>query len=94
MFRKKFTFIEKRLEEGSNINLLTVARLTEKKGIEYSLQAVAKLMPKYPRLFYRIAGEGELRAELEALATQLGDIDMDGSTRIRTSVGEQLAIQE
>jgi colanic acid/amylovoran biosynthesis glycosyltransferase len=33
---------------------------------------VAKLLPKYPRLFYRIAGEGELRAELEALTKQLG----------------------
>jgi colanic acid/amylovoran biosynthesis glycosyltransferase len=69
---EKFTFTERHLEEGSNINLLTVARLTEKKGIEYSLRAVAKLLPKYPRLFYRIAGEGELRAELEALAAQLG----------------------
>jgi len=68
----KFTFAEKHLEEGGNINLLTVARLTEKKGIEYSLQAVARLMPRYPKIFYQIAGDGPLRPELEALACQLG----------------------
>ncbi len=68
----KFTFSERRFEDGGEINLLTVARLAEKKGVEYSLQAVARLLPKYPNLFYRIAGDGPLQPELEALVRQLG----------------------
>jgi colanic acid/amylovoran biosynthesis glycosyltransferase len=59
-------------EKGGALNLLTIARLVEKKGLEYSLQAVARLVPKYPRLMYRIGGDGPLRPELEFLAHQLG----------------------
>jgi colanic acid/amylovoran biosynthesis glycosyltransferase len=53
------------------IILLTVARLVEKKGIEYSLKAMSKIKEKY-KLRYRIVGDGPLRSDLEKLARRLG----------------------
>lgn len=54
------------------IRLLTVGRLTEKKGIEYSIKAVAKSIKKYPNIVYNIIGEGALKDELENLIKELG----------------------
>lgn len=51
-------------EEGDPIRLVSVARLTEKKGITYAIDAVAKLSEDY-NIRYDIAGDGELRNELE-----------------------------
>jgi len=51
----------------------TIARLVEKKGVEYGLRAVAKLRQNGNiRVRYRIAGDGPLREELETLAGTLG----------------------
>jgi colanic acid/amylovoran biosynthesis glycosyltransferase len=66
-----YAFKERRYVNGDNVNLLTVARLAEKKGLEYSLQAMARLLPKYSNLFYRIAGDGPLRPELEDMVRRL-----------------------
>jgi colanic acid/amylovoran biosynthesis glycosyltransferase len=52
--------------------LLTVARLTEKKGVEYALRAVARVVEQVPGLHYRIVGDGPLRDSLRRLATDLG----------------------
>lgn len=57
---------------GEPVQLLTVARLVEKKGIEIGLRAVAALGRSSPALSYRIIGEGPLRAELEGLSRSLG----------------------
>jgi glycosyltransferase involved in cell wall biosynthesis/Flp pilus assembly protein TadD/ubiquinone/menaquinone biosynthesis C-methylase UbiE len=51
--------------------LLTVARLVEKKGIEYALKAFAEL-PDRSDLQYRIIGDGPLREELNELVGRLG----------------------
>lgn len=68
----KYPVRKKHDSNGHNINLITIARLTEKKGVKYSLQAIARLVPKYPNILYRIAGDGPLRYELEALVRELG----------------------
>lgn len=54
--------------------ILTVARLTEKKGVAYALRALARLRETHPALDWRhrIVGDGALRAELEALRDGLG----------------------
>ena len=49
--------------------LLALSRLHEKKGLDVLLKALAGLDARFALL---IAGEGELRGELEALAAQLG----------------------
>ena len=52
--------------------LLTVARLVEHKGVDIGIRAFALLAPDYPDLGYAVAGEGEIRPSLEALARSLG----------------------
>jgi colanic acid/amylovoran biosynthesis glycosyltransferase len=68
----KFEFIERRLASAdAAIRLITVARLVEKKGLEYSIQAVANLVRQFPNLEYTIVGDGNLRQELSLLVERL-----------------------
>ena len=57
--------------------LLTVARLTEKKGIKYGIRAFAQVKKQIPALNveYLIVGSGVLREQLERLADELGVTD-------------------
>ncbi len=52
--------------------LVHVARLVEKKGTRYLLEAFAKVSGKYPELTLDVIGEGPLRASLEQLSASLG----------------------
>jgi len=54
------------------IKLLSVARLVEKKGIEYAIRAVSRVAEHTPNLQYRIAGDGPLKEDLVHLAANLG----------------------
>jgi colanic acid/amylovoran biosynthesis glycosyltransferase len=56
---------------GSKLQLLTIARLVEKKGVQYGIQSVAKVLKKYSDIEYRIAGDGHLRNDLQALIEEL-----------------------
>ncbi|MDY7080774.1 MAG: glycosyltransferase [Chloroflexota bacterium] len=58
--------------DDGKLCVLTIARLVEKKGVQYGIQAVAKALKKYPHIEYRIAGDGPLREELESLVEALG----------------------
>lgn len=49
-----------------------VSRLIEQKGISYGLQAFAQVAAAHPDAHILIAGDGALRAELEAQAAALG----------------------
>jgi len=59
---------------AETVQLASVARLVEKKGIEYALEALARL-PHTPAWRYTIVGDGEERNALERLATDLGIAD-------------------
>jgi len=50
--------------------VLFVGRLTEKKGCEYLIKAMAQIQVSYPHIKLVILGDGSLRSELEALASQ------------------------
>jgi len=52
--------------------LVSVGRLVEVKGFAVALRAVARIARAHPRLRYVLIGDGPLRAELEALARELG----------------------
>lgn len=67
----KYSFRGRKVLHGETVNILTVARLVEKKGIEYSLRAFAKLVQKYPNIMYQIVGEGPMRESLENLIAEL-----------------------
>lgn len=54
---------------GDPVELLTVGRLVEKKGVAYGMLAVAELVRLGYRVRYAIVGDGALRSELASLVT-------------------------
>ena len=52
--------------------LLCVAKLTEHKGHQYLLDAMPAVVRRHPEVVLALAGEGELRDELEAQVQRLG----------------------
>ncbi len=69
---ERFKFFTRKTQPGEFIKILTVGRLVEKKGHEYALRAIAKILTKYKNLIYIIAGDGPLRNKLESLVLELG----------------------
>ncbi len=53
---------------SEKINILTTARLVEKKGIEYLIKAIPMVVSRVPRCHFTIIGSGPLEEELKALA--------------------------
>ena len=72
----KFAFAYRKLSTGGAIQIVTIARLVEKKGVEYGVRAVAKLAKNNRDIQYNIVGDGDLREPLEQLIQELavGDI--------------------
>jgi colanic acid/amylovoran biosynthesis glycosyltransferase len=64
-------FDRKRRPEGRSTNIISIARLVEKKGIEFGIRAVAKAAREIPELAYTIVGDGPLRPSLEQLTARL-----------------------
>lgn len=54
--------------------VFTAGRLVRKKGFEYLIDAVLRLAQTIPRLRLLIAGDGDLRGELEARASLSGGV--------------------
>ncbi len=61
-------------ERREALALISVCRLTEKKGIEYALRALAQVWSQRPDIewTYSIIGGGELLGEMKELASRLG----------------------
>lgn len=67
-----FKYKERAYDPNRPIRILTVARLSEKKGLEYSIRAVSRLIHEYSLdIHYSVAGEGEMRNDLERLIVDL-----------------------
>ncbi len=75
----KFNFSPRKQKSDKKIKLLTVARLVEKKGVEYGIRAVSKLMHKHLNVEYGIIGDGPLKKNLESLIEELR---MGGSIKL------------
>ncbi len=58
------------------VKLLSIARLVEKKGLEYGIRAVARVRNERPdrKIVYRIVGDGELAGDLTRL---IGRLDLN-----------------
>ena len=67
----KFNLTPRQPYTDGQIRLVTVARLVEKKGVEYGIRAVAKLSQLYQDIEYNIVGDGDLRPALEKLVADL-----------------------
>ena len=61
-----------RSHDGGPVRLVSVARLVEKKGIEYAIDAVAQLLREGLAVDYTVVGDGPLRAALEARSASHG----------------------
>ena len=67
-----FEYTPRRRDDGEPTRLLTIARLVEKKGVAYGIEAVARLKASGHRVRYTIVGDGVLRPELERTIQRLG----------------------
>ncbi|MBI2471302.1 MAG: glycosyltransferase [Planctomycetes bacterium] len=67
----KFRFSTHTPGKDGKVRLVTIARLIEKKGVQYAVQAVAEALRKYPNIEYHIAGDGPLKITLEGLIERL-----------------------
>lgn len=67
-----FEYQKDKYPEHGPLKVITVARLVEKKGIEYSIRSIATVADKGKDLLYTIVGDGELLEKLQRLVDQLG----------------------
>lgn len=87
----RFPYQERSVDNGP-IQLLTVARFVEKKGIVYALEAVAAIAENYD-LQYTIIGDGERRDLIEAKIEEHGledVVDLQG-WQPQSVVAEEMA---
>lgn len=70
---ERYRFVARQLPSEGPIALLSVARLVEKKGLEYAIRAIGLLPANLrSRIDYVIAGDGPLQSELQALIDREG----------------------
>lgn len=67
----KFKNVNKNEISKSYLNILSVGRLVEKKGFEYSIKAISNLISEKNIIYYTIIGDGPLRSKLEGLIREL-----------------------
>ncbi len=68
-------FAARQWPADGHVRLLTCGRLVEKKGTRYAIEALARLLPRFPRLSLTIIGDGELRPRLEQQAAEANVAD-------------------
>ena len=68
----KFEFVRRKRMLGKPIMVLTIARLKEKKGVGFAIEAVSRLLSRGEKIEYRIVGDGPLREDLQQLIENLG----------------------
>ncbi len=71
----KFISKEQRIIPGEIFNILTIGRLTEKKGYFFSLSAIKKLIDRNINIKYTIIGEGPLLNEIRERIEEYGISD-------------------
>jgi colanic acid/amylovoran biosynthesis glycosyltransferase len=68
----KFAFSARQSPTDGVCRLVSVARLVEKKGLDFAVKAVAEAAATGLKLHYDIVGDGDGRASLESLIRSLG----------------------
>lgn len=64
---EKFPYQEKKIPKNGNVKIVTTSRLVPKKGTEYAIKAVARLLRMYPHIQYTIIGGGPLQKRLQKI---------------------------
>jgi colanic acid/amylovoran biosynthesis glycosyltransferase len=75
----KFEYIQREWDPGKPIKVLTIARLIEKKGVAFSIEAVSRLLSKGEKIEYSVVGDGVLREDLQQLIESMG---IEGQVRL------------
>ena len=68
---EQFVFQARELPKGHPVRVISVARLVEKKGIEYGIRAFQEVVHHYPDVEYVVVGDGPLMSELSTLVQTL-----------------------
>jgi colanic acid/amylovoran biosynthesis glycosyltransferase len=68
---QKFAFSPRFFPVDGRIRFATIGRLVEKKGIEYCIRAIAKLIPDYPNIEFNIIGNGPLKTHFQTIIQEL-----------------------
>jgi|CXWL01.1.fsa_nt_gi colanic acid/amylovoran biosynthesis glycosyltransferase len=68
----KFWYVRRTRRSGEPMKVLTVARLVEKKGVAFAVEAVADLLTKGAPIEYSVVGDGVLRKRLQRLIERKG----------------------
>lgn len=68
----QFTMKQEYRQQNEKLRILSIARLVEKKGIEYSIKAMADVAKHHPHAEYLIIGDGPSRNQLEQLVCRQG----------------------
>lgn len=67
----RYAFVARTLPAHGPLVMLSVARLVEKKGLEYAIRAISLIpAPLRQRIRYLIAGDGPLQADLQMLISE------------------------
>jgi colanic acid/amylovoran biosynthesis glycosyltransferase len=67
----EFCFREHTMREDGRVELLSVGRLVEKKGFEFAIRALARVLEFHSGVHYSLVGDGPLREHLQTLADDL-----------------------
>jgi colanic acid/amylovoran biosynthesis glycosyltransferase len=67
-----FEYRQRQRVHSEPIKVLTIARLIEKKGVAFAIEAVSGLISKGEKIEYRIVGDGMLREKLQQLIQDMG----------------------
>ena len=68
---QRFELLERRVVPGQAVELISISRLVEKKGVEFGIRAVGHLVARGRDVRYTIIGDGPLRTSLEELIARL-----------------------
>ena len=67
----KFAFSPRKRDPNGSVTVVTIARLIEKKGVEYGIKAIAKIVKNHNKLQYIIIGSGPLLKAMRRLVRAL-----------------------
>ena len=67
----QFLFAPKKKRENDTIQLISVSRLVQKKGIDFAIQAISVVAHKYPNIHFTIVGDGPEKPYLDLLIRRL-----------------------
>jgi colanic acid/amylovoran biosynthesis glycosyltransferase len=68
----KFEYAQRERAPGELTKVLTIARLIEKKGVAFAIDAVSRLLSKGENIEYTVVGDGVLHENLQQLIESLG----------------------